>query len=137
MDHPEQKDKTPSEAVYNRGTRLLPVAAATFESVRDQQGSLSETAVARDAVQEYYRRLHEQKDVGKQTYAEFVDDAKASDLSELSLIDQIPTADVLVCRTPEDRQLAENLVEAHRTYDFDELKSLLSETKSLRISVPY
>jgi len=137
LDHPAEKDKTPAEAVYNRGTSLLPVAAATFESVRDQQGNLSETAVARDAVQEYYRRLHKQKDVGKQTWADYVDEAKAEKLAEKSLINQGPTADVLVCRTENDWNLVERLLEAKNTYDFEELRRLLSETKPLRISVPF
>lgn len=119
LDHPEQKDKTPAEAVYNRGTSLLPVAASTFKSIRDQQGSLSETAVARDAVQEYYRRLHEQKDVGKQAWADYVDEAKAKKLAEKSLIDQGPTADILVCRTKSDWNLVEELLEAKNTYKFE------------------
>lgn len=137
LDHPEEKDKTPAEAVYNRGTKLLPVAAATLESVRDQQGSLSETAVARDAVHEYYRRLHEQKDVGKQAWADYVDTAKAGKLAEKSLIDQGPTADILVCRTESDRDLVERLLQAKNEYDFEELRRLLAETKPLRISVPF
>jgi len=137
LDNPGEKDKTPAEAVYNRGTSLLPVVAATFESVRDQRSNLSETTVARDAVQEYYQRLHEQKDVGKKTWADYVDDAMAEKLAEKSLIDQGPTADVLVCRTESDRDLVEGLLEAKNTYDFDGLRRLLTETKSLRISVPF
>jgi CRISPR-associated endonuclease Cas3-HD len=135
--HPADEDKTPAEAVYNRGTSLLPVAASTLQSVRDQHGSLTETSVARDAVQEFYRRLHEQKDVGKQTWADYVDDADGEKLGRLSLIDQGPTADVLVCRTGRDRDLVERLLEANRAYDFEKLRRLLSETKPLRISVPF
>jgi hypothetical protein len=74
LDHPQENDKTPAEAVYNRGTALLPVAAATLESIRETDGKLSESAVARRAVQEYYDRLHRDKDVGEQRYAEYVDD---------------------------------------------------------------
>lgn len=135
--HPEEKDTTPAEAVYNRGTSLLPVAATTLEAVRDRNGLLDEAAVARDAVAEYYHQLHEQKDVGEQTWADYVDDAKAETLGEKSLIDQVPTADVLVCRSRADRNLVERLLEAKRTYDFEALRRLLSETKPLRISVPY
>lgn len=54
LDTPEEQTKTPAEAVYNRGTSLLPVAAETLESVRGDQTTLSETAVARTAVQTYY-----------------------------------------------------------------------------------
>jgi len=137
LDHPSENDWTPAEAVYNRGTALLPVAASTLHSVRDSQDGLSETAVARNAVQEYYRRLHEGKDVGERRYADYVDDAKAEKLAEQSLIDQGPTADVLVCRTENDRDLVEELTASKSTYNFQEFHRLLSKTKPLRISVPF
>jgi CRISPR-associated endonuclease/helicase Cas3/CRISPR-associated endonuclease Cas3-HD len=108
-----------------------------LESIRDERGELDETAVARHAVREFYRNLHEEKDVGKQSYADFVDSARADKLAEQSLIDQVPTADVLVCRTGKDRELVNRLGEAQDAYDFEELRRLLSETKPLRISVPY
>jgi len=137
LDHPDEKDKTPAEAVYNRDTTLLPVAASTLDDIRGEQTTLDESAVARTAVEEYYRRLHEQKNVGEKSYAEYVDDAKADDLANLSLIDQQLTADILVCRTASDRQLADQLAEADRTSAFEQRRHLLSETKPIRISVPY
>ena len=137
LDAPGEQTKTPAEAVYNPGTALLPVAAATLNSVRDGSGRLSETEVARTAVNQYYRRLHDEKDVGKQAFAGYVDEARADELGRLSLIDQRRAADVFICRTDAERELAEQLREANRTYDFEMLGRLLNETKPLRVSVPY
>lgn len=134
---PGEQTKTPAEAVYNRGASLLPVVAATLNAVRDGSGTLSETEVARTAVTRYYERLDEEKDVGKQTFADYVNEAKADELGRLSLIDQRRAADVFVSRTDAERELAERIREAHRTYDFETLDQLLDETKPLRISVPY
>ena len=136
LNAPGEQAKTPAEAVYNRGISLLPVAASTLDSVRAQDGTLSETAVARDAVNRYYRRLHDEKDVGKQTYTDYVDEAKADELGELSLIDQRLTLDVIVCRTDDERAAIESIKEAWAAYDFDQVHELLDATKPARISVP-
>lgn len=137
LDTPGEQRKTPAEAVYNRGPSLLPVAAAKLESVRDENGTLSEMAVARTAVTRYYRHLHEEKDVGKQTFVDYVDGARANELGQLSLIDQRRAADMFISRTDSEREFAERIREAARTYDFDALGGLLDETKPLRVSVPY
>jgi CRISPR-associated endonuclease/helicase Cas3/CRISPR-associated endonuclease Cas3-HD len=137
LDAPGDQSKTPAEAVYNRGTALLPVAAATLDSVRGGSRTLSEMDVARTAVEQYYKRLHDEKDVGKQTFADYVDEARACELGQLSLIDQRRAADVLVTRTEAERELAEQIRNADDAYDFETLDRLLDETKTLRISVPY
>lgn len=137
LDAPDDQTKTPAEAVYNRGPALLPVAATTLDSVRDGSGTISETDVARTAVTRYYERLDAEKDVGKQTFADYVDEAKADELGRLSLIDQRRAADVFVSRTDAERNLAERIREAHRTHNFETLRRLLDETKPLRVSVPY
>jgi CRISPR-associated endonuclease Cas3-HD len=137
LDAPGEQTKTPAEAVYNRGTSLLPVAASTLASVRGEDGTLSEMDVARSAVNRYYQRLRKEKDVGKQAFADYVDEAKADELGRLSLIDQRRAADVFISRTDTERELAERIREAHRKYDFKTLGQLLNETKPLRVSVPY
>jgi len=136
LDAPDDQDKTPAEAVYNRDTTLLPVAADTLATVRAELGELTETAVARTAVETYYERLHQDKDVGKQTYAEYVDDARADQLADLSLIDQRRAVDVIVCRTADDRELVSKVRNAADDYDFDTFQNRLDRTKPLRISVP-
>lgn len=137
LDAPGDQQKTPAEAVYNRGPSLLPVAAETLASVRGDGNTLSETAVARDAVTRYYQRLREGKDVGRQAYADYVDEARADELADLSLIDQRRAADVLVSRTEGERELVEQVREAASGYEFEKLRRLLDKTKPLRISVPY
>jgi len=137
LDAPGDQSKTPAEAVYNRGASLLPTAATTLDSVRDGSGTLSETDVARTGVNRYYRRLDEEKDVGKREFADYVDEAKADELGRLSLIDQRRAADVFVTRTDAERDLAERIRAADSGYDFEALDRLLDETKPLRISVPY
>jgi CRISPR-associated endonuclease Cas3-HD len=136
LDAPGDQAKTPAEAIYNRGTSLLPVAASTIDSVRANDGTLSETDVARTAVERYYERLHEEKDVGKQTYADYVDDARADELGRLSLIDQRLTVDVIVCRTDDERTTVESIRNAWESYEFDHVRSLLDETKAIRVSIP-
>ncbi|PSP98905.1 CRISPR-associated endonuclease Cas3'' [Halobacteriales archaeon QS_4_70_19] len=139
LDAPGNQSRTPAEAVYNRDTSLLPVAASTLASVRDDDGDgvLSEIAVARRAVEQYYERLDEEKNVGKQEYVDWVDDVRGDRLAELSLIDQRRAADVFISRTDRERDLAEQISEAAQRYDFDRLGRLLDETKPLRVSVPY
>lgn len=137
LDAPGNQSKTPAEAVYNRGPSLLPVAATTLDSVRDGNGTLSEMDVARTAVEQYYERLHKEKDVGKQTFADYVNEAKANELGRLSLIEERRAADVFVTRTDSERELAEEIRESHRTHDFETLDQRLDETKPLRVSVPY
>jgi len=133
----EESKMTPAAAVYNRGTNLLPVTADAIETVRDRVDNLDETALAKTAVEEYYERLgSDGRDVGKRTYADFVDDARADKLGDLSLIDQRRSVDVLVTRTSGERHLAEALVEADRAYDYDELDRLRDEVKPLTVSVP-
>ncbi|MBX0296795.1 CRISPR-associated endonuclease Cas3'' [Haloarcula nitratireducens] len=133
---PEDQRKTPAEAVYNRGTSLLPVAADTLATIRTEQGELTETAVARDAVERYYERLDREKDVGQQAYADYVDEARADKLASLSLIDQRRAVDVVVCRSNEDRTLVESVRDTADSYEFGALKEQLDRTKSMRISVP-
>lgn len=137
LDAPGDQSKTPAEAVYNRGPSLLPVAATTLDSIRDGSGTLSEMDVARTAVEQYYERLHKEKDVGKKTFSNYVDKARADELGRLSLIEERRAADVFVTRTDSERELAEEIREAHRTHDFETLGQRLDETKPLRVSVPY
>ncbi|AKH97360.1 CRISPR-associated endonuclease Cas3'' [Halanaeroarchaeum sulfurireducens] len=137
LDAPGDQSKTPAEAVYNRGTTLLPVVAETLERVREESGRLSETDVARRSVRQYFEQLLKDKNVGKQEYTDFVDDARGKDLGDLSLIDQRLSAEIVVARTPEERKLLDRIHEAQEHYDYETLNNLVEETKPLRISVPY
>jgi len=136
LDVPDEQDKTPAEAVYNRGATLLPVAAETLDSVRGEDAVLSETSVADEAVEQYYKTLHEQKDVGKATYAEYVDDVRGDKLAELSLIDQRNAVDIIICRTDAERTLVETVRNAWRNYEFDKVRRLMDKLKQTRVSIP-
>ena len=136
LDVPDEQKKTPAEAVYNRGATLLPVAAETLDSVREVDTPLSETAVARTAVTEYYRRLHTDKNVGKQEYVEYVDDLRGDELRELSLIDQRNAVDIIICRTDAEREQVEEVRKAWDEYEFDRVRRLMDELKELRVSIP-
>lgn len=136
LDVPDEQQKTPAEAVYNRGATLLPVAAETLDAVREGDEPLSETAVARTAVTEYYETLHTDKNVGKQEYAEYVDDVRGDKLKDLSLIDQRNAVDIIICRTKDERGQVEQVREAWKQYEFDRVRRLMDELKETRVSIP-
>jgi CRISPR-associated endonuclease Cas3-HD len=136
LDVPEEQEKTPAEAVYNRGTKLLPVTAETLDSVRDDGNVLGETTVARDAVEEYYETLRRDKNVGKEEYVEYVNDVRCDRLEQLSLISQRRAVDVIVCRTADERQRIHDIKDAWESYDFQRVRSLMDGLKEVRISVP-
>ncbi len=136
LDVPDEQKKTPAEAVYNRGATLLPVAAETLDAVREKDESLSETTVARTAVKEYYKTLHTDKNVGKQKYAEYVNDARGDKLKDLSLIDQRNAVEIIICRTRDEREQVERVHEAWGQYEFDRVRGLMDELKEVRVSVP-
>ncbi|KAB1193635.1 CRISPR-associated endonuclease Cas3'' [Haloferax sp. MBLA0076] len=137
LDAPSDQKKTPAEAIYNRGTSLLPVTAKVLHSIDDGSGVLPEHAVARDAVEDYYHRLHKNRNVGSQEFVEYVDDARGDELGKLSLIDSRRAADVVICRTDIDRNLVERLREAREAREYTEVRNLLDATKPIRISVPF
>ncbi|MDQ2049086.1 CRISPR-associated endonuclease Cas3'' [Natronolimnohabitans sp. A-GB9] len=137
LEAPEEQERTPAEAVYNRGVSLLPVAARTLESVRGDGEFLEETAVAKDAVEKYYEALHREKNVGKETYASYVDEARADELENLSLIDQRNAIDVVVCRTDEERAAVDAIENAVDRYEFDEVNRRMDDLRTRQVSVPF
>ena len=136
LDVPNEQQKTPAEAVYNRGATLLPVAAETLDAVREEDELLAESTVARTAVTEYYTKLHTDKNVGKQEYAEYVNSVRGDKLAELSLIDQRNALDIIICRTKAERRQVEQVREAWNQYDFNRVRRLMDKLKQARISVP-
>ncbi|AFK21440.1 CRISPR-associated endonuclease Cas3'' (plasmid) [Haloferax mediterranei ATCC 33500] len=137
LTQPAEQRHTPAVAVYDtQGPSLTPVTASALDSVRDGQTKLAGQSVARAAVQEYYGTLHKEKNVGREEYHEYVDDADAESLGRLSLITQTKTVDVLICVTEADQTLVESLEGAYENYDFQEVKRLLNATKPLRVSIP-
>ncbi|ELZ93661.1 CRISPR-associated Cas3 family protein [Haloferax mucosum ATCC BAA-1512] len=134
---PAAQTHTPAVAVYDlQGPSLTPVTAKALDSVRQGQTTLPGKSVARTAVQNYYDRLHTEKNVGKEAYSAYVDTADAESLGRLSLITQTKTVDVLICVTEADHELVSSLETAYEKYEFEEVKRLLTATKPLRVSIP-
>jgi len=136
LDVPDEQQKTPAEAVYNRGATLLPVVAETLDSIRCENETLSESTVARTAVKKFYQKLHVNKNVGKKEYVEYVDNAKSDKLASLSLIDQRNAVDVFICRTETERHHIERIREAWRNYEFDRIRQLMNKLKEIQVSIP-
>lgn len=136
LDVPENQEKTPAEAVYNRGATLLPVAAETLHSICDGERKMSEYSVAREGVTKYYEALHEDKDVGKEKYVEYVNDSMSDELERLSLIDQRNAVDIAVCRTQSECDLIEDIRDVWRGYEFDRVRQLMDELKETQVSIP-
>ncbi|QLG49654.1 CRISPR-associated endonuclease Cas3'' [Natrinema halophilum] len=136
LDAPDDQKKTPAEAVYNRGTSLLPVAAETLESVRSDSNSLGEMVVSRTAVDQYHKKLHHEKNVGKEEFVTYVDEARGDKLASLSLIDQRHVVDVVVCRTTNEREIVDSIQDAFDQYEFSKINPLLDELRSRQVSIP-
>ncbi|CQR53167.1 MULTISPECIES: CRISPR-associated endonuclease Cas3'' [Haloferax] len=136
LEAPDEQAKTPSEAVYNRGTALLPVATETLDDIGGAEGTIPEATVSKTAVEEYYRRLHDEKNVGKDAYVEYVNDARADELAELSLIEQRRSVEVVVCRTTEERKRVEAVRAAWQNYEFETVRRLVDSLKEASVSVP-
>lgn len=137
LDAPEDKATTPSQAVYDMwGDSLLSLTAQVLADQEVADSRIPEPTVSWTCVREYYRRLVEEKKVGKQSYVELVDDGAFEELGALSLIDQRLAVDVIVCRTNADRELIESIIDAWNDYEFDHARSLLDETREMRVSIP-
>lgn len=133
---PADQSNTPAVAVYDRGTALTPVTAAALDSVRIDGTTLSGSTVSRAAVTDYYERLHKDKNVGRDSYVNMVDEADGDSLASLTLIDTPRSIDVLVCRTATDDTLVDNIETAYDTHDYNTKTDLVKQTKPLRVSIP-
>ncbi|WP_367996304.1 CRISPR-associated endonuclease Cas3'' [Haloferax volcanii] len=136
LEAPDEQTKTPSEAVYNRGTALLPVATETLDDIGGGEGTIPEAAVSKTAVEEYYRRLHDEKNVGKDAYVEYVNHARADELAELSLIEKRRSVEIVVCRTATERKRVEAARVAWRDYEFERVRQLMDSLKEATVSIP-
>ncbi|GAB3037650.1 CRISPR-associated endonuclease Cas3'' [Natronobiforma cellulositropha] len=136
LDVPEEQQKTPAEAVYNRGVRLLPATVRALEEVRGGSRTLSETAVSQTAVERYYSQLHEEKNVGRDEYATYVDESRGDKLAALSLINQRNTFEVAILRTETEKELPREIETAVDQYEFKRTNALLRELRATQVSVP-
>lgn len=133
----EGRESAPGTAVYDeQGPSLLSTTAATLEDVVGDDHEVPEREVARHAIRDYYRRLNEERDVGREEYVDYLDRAEAGKLGELSLIDGPRSVDLLVCRHPDDVETVEQIRDAFAHFDYERAQELLDETSDLRVSVP-
>lgn len=132
----------PSELVYGHGeyNKLGPTARALDEVAPPREGPSSRTvremAVAREGVEEYYRILDEERDVGTQEFVDWVDTGQFGELRELSLIDERPAFDVLVCRSKEEHDRAVELLEALSEGETATAYDRLSALEETQVSLP-
>ncbi|XVH33870.1 CRISPR-associated helicase/endonuclease Cas3 (plasmid) [Haloferacaceae archaeon DSL9] len=119
LEKTEGSNRPPSELVYASGeyNKLGPTARALNEVAPARPAdstsrTVRELAVAREGVQKYYYILDKERDVGRQKYVDWVDTAQFDKLRELSLIDERPAFDVLVCRSAEEHDRGETLLKA-------------------------
>ena len=135
---PDGKSLSPGKAVYDRfGDSLLKLTRNTFEDLElDSDEEITESTISWNAVREYYRRLDEEKRVGKREWATHVDQAAGEDLRRLSLIEQRHSVEVAVCRTREELETAKQIVDDSISGDWQAVEELLSELQGTTVSLP-
>lgn len=136
LEAPEDKERTPSQAVYELwGDSLLSLTKQSLDAVRGRRTTLSERTLTVEGVDDYFEALS-RRGPGKEDWVNLVDTAKAEDLSEKSLIEQRLAVDVVVCRTADERDRIEQVRSAWDRFDFDRVDELLDELRSVQVSVP-
>jgi len=136
---PEGKEHTPSKAVYSKwheSGSLLPVVGDAINEVREgNERRLSDSKVARDAVEAYYEGLHK-KGVSNERLVEMFEDAEAEKLGKESLIRNRKSVDVIVCRTELEEGKMDEVMEAFDENEYSKARAILKDTKEVRVSVP-
>lgn len=138
LDSPPETAMTPAEAVYETwGESLLSLSARVLETFNvHENSSIREPTVAWDCVREYYRRLVEDRRVGKQSFVDLLDTGAFGEAGQLSLIEQRRAIDVIVCRTDHERARIDRIKDAWHRRDFDRVNGLLDESKPTQVSIP-
>ena len=131
---PPNRETTPASAVYGRGESLTKLTGQALATIYDGE-PMPEPDVTRSAVKHYFDLL-EGRGVGADEYVEFLERAEAEQLGRLSLIDERPAVDVIVTRTAEERETVEEIRQAFREYQWEELDDLVESTADWQVSVP-
>lgn len=135
LEPPEGRSEPPARAVYGlAGESITKVTAQALSTVYDGE-PVSEPAVTRDAVKAYFTLL-DNRDVGSQSYVEYVNQAEAQHLGDLTLIDERQAADVIVARTDEEAKLRDRIQTAFREHRWDDVDELVDSTRELQVSIP-
>lgn len=141
LDASDGQETTPADAVYEQwGDSLLSETAGVLKSegILGEWGveePVREARVSKDAVETYYENLSAERNVGKQEYVDYLDEAECEEAGALSLIDQKRAVDVVVCRTQEERDKIEEIKDAWERVEYDRLRTLIDETKTAQVSI--
>lgn len=127
---------TPGEAVYNTwGESLLSITAESLQTVAGDKGSIAESALTWDAVNEYYDNVAE-ANPGNRDLVTYLDAARADELARASLIEERAAVEVIVCRTDTDRETVERASNAFVTGDFDAFDDHIDSLRDRQVSIP-
>ena len=133
---PAGTTKTPAQAVYDsEGVSTISLTAKTLDAIGATDGTVAERTMTREAVR-YYYELVAARNPGSTQYVEWVDEANGVKLSELSLIGQRESVDVVVCRTDADRDLVEKMEADLDRFDYDSFEDRREEAKDITVSLP-
>jgi len=133
---PEETTKTPSQAVYDsRGVSTISLTSKTLDAIGAGVGTVAERTMTRDAVQHYYDLVSD-RNPGDPQFVDWVDEAKAAELGDLSLIGKRDSVDVIVCRTNADRELVDAMETALDEFDYDTFGDRRDEAKDITVSLP-
>ncbi|MGQ4555821.1 CRISPR-associated endonuclease Cas3'' [Halobellus sp. GM3] len=132
---PQDREETPSTAVYDRqGDSLTKLTALALNQVYDG-APIPEPVVTRDAVEAYFGML-DTRNVGRGEYVDYVDRADAETLGRLSLIDERRAVDVVVARTARESEQLTEVREAVAAFEWDRLDALVDQFSPLQVSIP-
>lgn len=134
---PGEGTYTPAEAVYDRwGESLLRVTIDTLDELEIDGETVEETIIALEGVNEYFRKLTEDRDIGKKAYLCYMDESLGDELAKLSLIEQRDAVDVVVTRVEDEHHQIEMAYAAWERSDFDRVDELLGRLAEARVSIP-
>lgn len=135
-------DLPPSQLIYGIGkyNKLEPTARALCEVAparsESEARTVRELSVAREGVQEYYRILDEDRDVGTEEYVDWVDSAQFAKLRDLSLINERAAFETIVCRSSEEQRRAEAFVQALDAEETATAHEHLETLEETQVSLP-
>jgi CRISPR-associated endonuclease/helicase Cas3/CRISPR-associated endonuclease Cas3-HD len=133
---PEETTKTPSQAVYDsRGVSTISLTSKTLDAIEAGDGTVAERTMTRDAVQHYYGLVSD-RNPGDPQFVDWVNEAKAAELGDLSLIGKRDSVDVIVCRTDAEVTLVDEMEAAMNEFDYERFDDLRDAAKGMTVSVP-
>ncbi|USZ68378.1 CRISPR-associated endonuclease Cas3'' [Halorussus salilacus] len=145
---PGDREKPPSAAVYARVEKsteqnLINATREALESAVEPRipgdldgATVPESVLTTHAVEAYHRLVGEGVEPDGNDPVNYYESAEAASLRKESLIDQVLSFEVYVCRTDAEHRLVSDLREARRERRFDEIDRLRSDLTELRVSVP-